>query len=391
MKLRLPIFALILLIFPSLAIAQVELAVPEVRGASGGLTVVPVAISEGKSIAALQLTVTFDASLLSVAADDAVIPGSAVADHSIGVSRDSGKIKVVIFSSSLANLKAGPGSLVNIAFQVARGAVPGASSTLTLTDAQASDSSGAAVAVTVKAGRLTVATDAGLPTAGANDLVFPQIVNGSFAGGSYVTTLFFVSRAGVATSGEARFFNSDGTPLTARLTDGRSGAAFPFTISEGGSAFLQTDGSGGLAVGYARVIASGPIGGTILFSQLDTARTTLAETGVGAAVAATHFTVPILYSTGSANTGIAFANPSAQALDIVLTLRNQSGAAMASKTTSLPPGQHAPRFATDYFSEIAVSSEFQGSIEGTASAPVSAVALKQQGLLLTTFPVVEVQ
>ena len=370
--------------------AQVELALPEARGLAGGSAVVPVVISEGRTITALQFALTFDSALLSVAGDDSVLAGGSIADHSIGVTRESGRLKIVVFSGSLAALKPGPGAVVNIVFQIARGAASNASSRISLSDVQASNTAAGTVGVSAREGKVTVSSEASLPVAGANDLIFPQVVNGSFTGGSFVTTLIFVSRTGLTTSGEVRFFKSDGTPLSVRLTSGQTGSAFPFSIAESGSVFLQTDGTGALSAGYARVIASGPIGGTVLFGQLEGSRT-ITESGVGAASHLTHFSVPLLYVKGSANTGIAFANPSAQALEVVLTLRSQAGTVLSSQRVPLPPGQHVPKFATEYFPDLAGVSDFQGSIEGVAPLPVSAVALKQQGLLLTTFPVVEVQ
>ena len=53
----------------------------------------------------------------------------------------------------------------------------------------------------------------------------------------------------------------------------------------------------------------------------------------------------------------------------------------------LGPGEHLPRF-VDQFFDLTGEAEFQGSIEIVASGPVSAIALKQKGALLTTFPVI---
>ncbi len=373
------------------AFGQVELSVPEVKGAPGGPAIVPVVISEGRSVTAVQFVLTFDAAVLNIPNDSSVLPGGSLADHSVGSSRDVGKLTTVIFSSSLSYLKPGSGAVVNVVFQVSAGAAMGSSTKIQISGGRASDTNGDAVAVTTKDGTLTVSNSVTTPTAAANELMFPQIANGGFPGGSFITTLIFVNPTGVPTGGEARFFKSDGTPLVVRLTTGQTGSAFPFTLPEGGSVFLQTDGTGTLSAGYARVVASGPVGGTILFSQVDTSGQVVTESGVGASSPGLHFSVPLLYSKDSANTGIAFANPSLDTVEILLTLRDRAGASLATQKAILPPGQHLPRFATEYFTSLAGQANFLGSIEGLALVPVSAVALKLQGALLTTFPVVEVK
>ncbi|HEV8132249.1 MAG TPA: cohesin domain-containing protein [Acidobacteriota bacterium] len=381
-----------LLLFASNSVfAQIELTVPDVKGAPGGSVIVPVVISEGRSVTAIQFVLTFDAAVLNITNDSSILAGGSLADHSVGSNRDSGKLTVVIFSSSLSNLKPSSGAVVNVVFQVSAGAAMGSSSPIQISGARASDTNGNAVAIATKGGTLTVSNSVTTPTAAANELVFPQIANGSFAGGSFVTTLIFLNPTGVPTSGEARFFKSDGTPLVVSLTNGQTGSTFPFTLSEGGSVFLQTDGTGALSAGYARVVSSGPLGGTILFSQLDAGGQAVTESGVGSSSPGTHFSVPLLYSKDSANTGIAFANLSSDTVEILLTLRDRAGAALGTQKAVLAPGQHLPRFATEYFTSLAGQPDFLGSIESLALTPVSAIALKLQGALLTTFPVVEVK
>ncbi|HEY3132030.1 MAG TPA: cohesin domain-containing protein [Acidobacteriota bacterium] len=385
------LFATLLVLTCVTGFGQVELSVPDVKGAPGGSAIVPVVINEGRNVTAIQFVLTFDAAVLNITSDSSILAGGSLADHSVGSSRDSGKLTVVIFSSSLSNLKPGSGAVVNVVFQVSTNAAMGSSTRIQISGARASDTNGNAVAVTTKDGTLTVSNSVTAPTAAANELIFPQIANGSFPGGSFVTTLIFVNPTGVPTGAEVRFFKSDGAPLAVKLTNGQAGSTFPFTLPEGGSVFLQTDGTGGLSAGYARVVATGPVGGTILFSQLDTSGQVVTESGVGASSPGQHFSVPLLYSKDLANTGIAFANPSSDTVEILLTLRDRAGTSLATQKVILPPGQHLPRFATEYFTSLANQPSFLGSIEGLTLVPVSAIALKLQGVLLTTFPVVEVK
>lgn len=371
--------------------AQVQLSIPELKGASGASAVVPVVISEGKDIAALQFAISFDPGLITPVSDDAVLPGSAVADHGIGVRRDAARLNIVVYSSSLSGMRPGSAAVVQVVFRVAAGAPTGASSPITLSAVQASDIEGNAVTVTPKDGRLTVSSAVQESLPGANDLVFPHVVNGSFPGGSFATSLLFVSRTGTAAGASIRFFKSDGSALAVRLIDGRSGSEFPAELREGGSVFLQTDGTGELSAGYVRVSASGPLGGTVLFGQSEATGRVVTETAVGTSPSLTRVAVPVLFTAGEANTGIAFANPSSQSADILLFLRETTGALVAIRSVTLEPGRHLAKFATEYFEQIGGRPSFQGTIEARASVPVFAVALKQQGALLTTFPVIETQ
>ncbi len=151
---------------------------------------------------------------------------------------------------------------------------------------------------------------------------------------------------------------------------------------------METDASGALGIGYAEIRATAPIGGTLLFSSRNSAGTTTAETGVGASLLLTHFKVPILVEPGLSNTGIAFANTSRTSIQLTLTLHRPDGQIIGSRSLNLSPGEHVPRFASEFFSEIPAQQAFNGFIQVVASEAVAAIALKQSGALLTTFPVV---
>ena len=114
----------------------------------------------------------------------------------------------------------------------------------------------------------------------------------------------------------------------------------------------------------------------------------LTEAGVGASPLAEHFSIPVLFQAGAANTGIALANVSEAGVQLPLVLQGEDGIEVDRTVINLASGEHLPRFATEFFSSIAVQSDFQGSIEVWASSTIAAIALKQQGSLLTTFPVI---
>jgi len=373
------------------AAGQVELKVPALRAVPGDTVVVPLLISEGKDVTAIQLTLTYDSGLLTLRDDASIIAGDALVDHSLGCRRVSGRVSLVLFSGSLSSLKPGPGTVANLVFESAKSAAAGSVSSLQLSDVQAANLEGNSVVVGIQPGSVTLSSQPADPVSEANTLVFPQIANGDFGDGSYITTLILVNRTGTTTGGEVKFFKSDGTSMPVRMTDGQTGSRFSFTAPKRGAVMLQTDGTGPFLFGYARVSGNGPMGGTILFSQLSAGSQYVSESGVGDSRQGTRFSVPLIFVRGRSDTGIAFANASARAVDLVLTLRDQTGAARGTQTVALAASQHLPKFASEFFPVLQSHAEFNGSIEATATAPVSAIALKLEGTLLTTFPVIEMR
>ena len=253
---------------------------------------------------------------------------------------------------------------------------------------QASDTNGEAIPASSTKGTLTISDEGNTPTEGQNQLIFSQVANGTFDGGSFVVTLIFVNRTDVPSSGRVRLFQSDGTPFVVTLTDGTSDSSFEFTVPAGGSVFLRTDGSGALSAWYAVLDATEPLGGTLIFTTRDTAGNVTSEAGVGASPVDTRLSIPVLFDQLGANTGIAFVNFSSQTVQITLIRRNEAGMELEQTTITLEPGEHLPRFADQFFEQLAGAAEFQGSIEITSPSPIAAVALKLQGGLLTTFPVI---
>ncbi len=244
--------------------AQPEIRLDDASATAGSQVAVPVIVSEGGSITAIQFSISFQTEGLSVV-QNGILAGASLVDHSVGSNQEDGTLVVVIFSGSLSPLKAGPGILVNVLFDVASTALAGSTINLTLSDVQASDSNRLYVPVTPRDGVVSIDGQAGAPSEGENELVFAQMANGAFTGGTFDVVLIFVNRTGAPVAAEARFFKSDGTPFVLGLTDGQMDSRFSFSVSAGGSAFLRTDGEGDLAAGYARVSATAPLGGTLLF------------------------------------------------------------------------------------------------------------------------------
>ena len=131
-------FIALLVLTSELALAQITLSVPDVNAAPGSKVIVPVSISDGEDVTAIQFALTFDTNFLSIPAEGSVLAGSALTDHSVGSNPEDGKLTVVIFSGSLASMAAGPGTVVSIVFDVAADAALSSSTTLEPSEIQAS-------------------------------------------------------------------------------------------------------------------------------------------------------------------------------------------------------------------------------------------------------------
>ena len=224
----------------------------------------------------------------------------------------------MILSASLSPMIAGSGEVVNVLFMVAGSVAVGASTPLKLALVLASDTTGAAVAVTGILGSVIIGDEGNSPTEGQDQLIFPQVASGVFESGSFVVTLIFVNRTLAESNGRVRLFQSDETPFPVTLTDRSVGSSFDFTVPVGGSMCLRTAGSGPLSAGYALLDSTAPLRGAVLFTKLDEAGPVTSEAGVRAYAVQTHSSIPVLFAEGGTNTGVAFVNFSSETVEITL-------------------------------------------------------------------------
>ena len=56
-----------------LGLAQVNLTVPDVNAAAGSKVIVPVTISDGQDVTAIQFVLSFDSNILSLPAENVVL------------------------------------------------------------------------------------------------------------------------------------------------------------------------------------------------------------------------------------------------------------------------------------------------------------------------------
>ena len=141
-----------------LAHAQTSITAGDINALPGSNVVVPIRINSDEQVSALQFTLEFDPETLTVAASPP-LRGDALVDHAVGVHSEEGSVHI--------------GDAENP------------------------------------------------PAEGENELIFPQIANGSFPGGKIAVLMVFVNRTQAGSSGEISFFTSDGSPFVLKLTDGR--------------------------------------------------------------------------------------------------------------------------------------------------------------------------
>jgi hypothetical protein len=89
----------------------------------------------------------------------------------------------------------------------------------------------------------------------------------------------------------------------------------------------------------------------------------------------------------SRNLGVAIANPGSTTNPILLTLRDQSGAAAGTPVTvSLQPQQQLAKFVNELFSSGTIQTGFRGSLRLQSSTPFAVLGLRFSGSEFSTLP-----
>ena len=310
--------------------------------------------------------------------------GEALTHHSLQANLQGSVFSVEILSSSLDPLQGDGASLLFLDFLVRSDTPSGTGITIDLSSVTALDLDGNAIAIGGLAGTVMATDMTRDPEEGENELLFPQIANG----GGIRILMVLINRFDYPSFAGISFFRSDGSPFELSLTDGQMDSSFSLEVPAGGSIFLASDGSGEATAGYARLSATSELGAVLLFTIVGEG-TVLSEAGVTAASRGNRFSIPVLL-TPTSNTGIAIANISEEEGNITLILRDTDGNELDRVEVPLASRLHTAQFLTQYFAATFEEvEEFEGSVELLSDVVVTAIALKQEGLLLTTFPVVE--
>ena len=359
-------------------------AIGDANAAPGMRVQLPLVVTRTSEISSVQFVLSFDSEVVTLD-ENSLRPGPTLDDHAFSMNFMESSVAVVIHSNNLSPFKNDNLTLVDLDVVVSDSAQLGTDTFFELSDLRGVDREGNSIEVRPVRGTLHITDDLFLPYEGLIELLFPQIANG----GGIAVLMVLVNRSGTATNAVVQFFRSDGTPFQLSLTDGRVDSSFLLTVPAGGSVFLASDGTGDATVGYARMSSTFPLGAVLLFTIRDEGGKALAEAGVTASPKGRRFSVPALLSATS-DTGLAIANISADNASVTLILKDEMGIEVDRVDVELEAGFHTARFLTQFFAEALEGTEdFEGSVEVSSIVPVTAIALKQEGLLLTTFPVVE--
>lgn len=235
-----------------------------------------------------------------------------------------------------------------------------------------------------------------------NVFYFGQVGDGRAGSIIFQTSAIFVN-TGNDTTIKVEFFTSDlshevsGRPMEIELGSLGTKSSFDIPLKKGEAFSVQTPGTGGLKVGYAKVTAPASVGGTAVFTRKDaTSGVTLYEAGVPASPTLTNFSF-FLDSLRDKDTGLALVNTAASSANLRLRLYNKAFGNIATTEIPLAPGAHLPRFINQFFTAVAEATEMEGSVTVESDKPLAAVTLRQNdsGLpfpqtvpALTAFPVV---
>ena len=204
----------------------------------------------------------------------------------------------------------------------------------------------------------------------SNNIVFPQIANGSSQGIIIISSVVLSNNTANFLPVTLTFTGQFGGPMVLSLIDSATGAfvgtgnIFSLLIPPFETLFLETNGAGGLIEGWARATSFGAsdMGGVAAFQLIDAATLRfITVVGVGASSASGAFFAPVVKvdssPSSSTNTAFAFANTSNQTayLEVFLFENNGPG---RSTILSIGPQERIAVFINELFS---MGSEFFGT------------------------------
>jgi hypothetical protein len=230
---------------------------------------------------------------------------------------------------------------------------------------------------------------------------FAQAADGAVPGIALRTSMIFVN-AGEASQLRIELYDSSGSPMALDLGAGQPTSVLELDLGKGEAISLQSPGTGNLKVGYAKITADSRVGGTAVFTLIDTPTGTLLyEAGVPASEPLADFSL-VVDSSGERRTGLALVNPpggsgSGSAV-VTLRLYDQSFSLLAEKQLELAAGEHYARFINEVFPGVEGVTEMLGSLTVHSDVPVAAVTLRETNdpgkdfpdevPTLSTFPVI---
>ena len=224
----------------------------------------------------------------------------------------------------------------------------------------------------------------------------PQVANGEFGGGRISTTFVLVNNGTSSAQVGVTLFGSAGEAFEVTIPGLGTASAFQLSLGPGQTQFIQTDGTGGLQVGAARVTSTSIIGAAAILTIFDSEDNVVTEAGVGSAETSSAFGVAVDAS-GDFNTGVAIHNLSSEAATVTFTLFDEGNTQQGDPVIrDLPGNGHLAEFVEGgLFPQASAAARgssvgFHGKLVASSTADVAAVSLRQNvsSFSLTTLPVV---
>lgn len=228
-----------------------------------------------------------------------------------------------------------------------------------------------------------------LPVYAQNEYFLPQIANGTYSGGSFRVTFVVVNNSDQSAIVAIQLTDDLGLPMAVTIPGFGTQSTIALNLPAGASRLLQTDGSGELKAGAARITSTAPIGVSAVFAVYDSSGNFQTEAGVGSSTPASEFVIPV-DTTGDFNTGFALFNQGQQNASLTFSLYSLAGNPSGSTTLTLNATRHLAQFVAGAGQLFPASTGFRGTLVVTSTTPITAVTLRQNGnpLSYTSLPAV---
>jgi hypothetical protein len=235
--------------------------------------------------------------------------------------------------------------------------------------------------------------------------IIPHIAVGSYDNNAtkYTTILQVVNPGGAAVTVRASFYNTDGAPSDLRYATSAPnvptfdrGFVNDVSLAPNSTllitAALPTTTPAVYKGNWGKIQATGTVVVSTVFEMRDPAADKLyARVGVAGSPVMSKFAIPRMRNV-SAGLDVAFAivNAGTAMANLTATLRDASGAYIATKPLALAPGAQSAQLLSQFFNVPESSFATLYSLvtfDGGPSAQLGAVAIAYEGLTQTTFPV----
>ena len=220
----------------------------------------------------------------------------------------------------------------------------------------------------------------------SKSLHFAHMGDGEFGAFRFKTNFMLLNTTDQSVSGRLELFSNEGLELSVRIGE-TTASDFSFEIPPGGTLHLDTDGSGPLKNGWARVMTDIGIQGTASFMVHSSAGAFVSDVGVASSSLLPNFSI-FVDTSGESDTGVALANPYNQDTFAEAVLFDASGSEIARNVLLLPRRGHLSKFVTEIFSSVPNIDEFIGSVRFFSIRQLAALTLRTNGLHFTSLPVV---